>query len=209
MRIALQDKKEMGKREDRGRLAAQWRESGMSQKAFCEMHGIGITTLRYWLYKKKSVGFKELIRPDPKTELKEDSGLRGKEQLPWMTLIYPNGYGVEAALSLDQTAGLINPINRVFLGERRAVLSVRGYLRHAQKLSRAVRVGAYGDEPESCHGRGVCVFESESYAFKIAALGTGRFCALLQTPGERLFSTTENTGVGDQLCEFGVDDRRD
>ena len=38
----------------RKEICGQFRESGLTRKAFCEKHGIGLSTLGFWLRKERS-----------------------------------------------------------------------------------------------------------------------------------------------------------
>jgi len=40
--------------EDRARLAASWRASGLTQKQFAEREGITVSSLQSWLYKPRT-----------------------------------------------------------------------------------------------------------------------------------------------------------
>ena len=80
-------------------LVADWRSSGLTQKAFCELHHLKVATLGYWVARSKekdmqSSGFIEL------------SG-RSLSQETHIEIIYPTGVRLKVGHDLGLIAQLI------------------------------------------------------------------------------------------------------
>ena len=79
-------------------LVEQWRDSGQSRKDFCQLHGIKVSTLSYWIRKSEDrstgTGFRQIL----------------PSQVPSgrVDIIYPNGVKVSANGDLSLVAGLIH-----------------------------------------------------------------------------------------------------
>lgn len=72
----------------------RWQESGLSQRAFCELSGIKLTTFTYWAYKRiardqqqSNKGFVPLHPPGQASQTVPEGLLE---------IIYPNGVRVKA-----------------------------------------------------------------------------------------------------------------
>jgi hypothetical protein len=64
-------------REDRWRRTlAQWRESGLSQAAFCREHGLPVATLRWW---KRELGRRDAVKAGRRTARPRSSASHGGE----------------------------------------------------------------------------------------------------------------------------------
>lgn len=79
-------------------LVEQWRDSGQSRKEFCQLHGIKVSTLSYWIKKIENpvngIGFKQIL-PSQVSSGRID-------------IIYPNGVKVSADGDLSLIAKLIH-----------------------------------------------------------------------------------------------------
>ena len=80
-------------------LVADWHSSGLTQKAFCALHDIKVTTLGYWVARSKEVemqrnGFIAL-----------SGGLTSKETQ--VEIIYPTGVRLKVGHDLRLIAQLI------------------------------------------------------------------------------------------------------
>lgn len=53
-------------REEWSETVKQYRESGLSQQAFCERENLSVATLRYWLYRpeQKQARFVQVVAPN-------------------------------------------------------------------------------------------------------------------------------------------------
>lgn len=86
-------------------LAQEWRRSGLSQKDFCKDRGIKLSSLRYWLYRKKAGE----VKPYGFREIRETGTVEGLPQtgLFKITVAYPNGVRLEGSLSLEQVEQVV------------------------------------------------------------------------------------------------------
>lgn len=83
-------------------LPAQWRQSGLSQRAFCEREGVRLATFSYWRTK-------ELQTPPPKpsatapaanafTEVRVEPNRRPAANAPAIEIHFPDGTRVSIPL---------------------------------------------------------------------------------------------------------------
>jgi len=87
------------KRERMLTLVADWKASGLTQKAFCKLHGIGVATLGYWVSRAKEQesctgGFIEMTAG---STFKSDQ----------VEILYPSGIRLKVSCDLSLISQLI------------------------------------------------------------------------------------------------------
>jgi hypothetical protein len=87
------------KRERMLSLVAEWRASGLPQKAFVKLHGISVYALRYWVSrtKEKEPGMGGFIEMTAASALKNDR----------IEIIYPSGIRLKVSRDLSLISQLI------------------------------------------------------------------------------------------------------
>lgn len=80
-------------------LVADWKASGLTQKAFCKLHGISVSTLGYWVSKVKEQesGTGGFIEMTGSSTLKSDQ----------VEIIYPSGIRLKVSGNLSLISQLI------------------------------------------------------------------------------------------------------
>lgn len=78
----------------------QWRDSGLTQQAFCEFHGIGLHRLSYQIRKEKNT------EPDGLGFRKIEKNMEGSSDR--LCVVYPNGVKIECAVEFSVLRKLIH-----------------------------------------------------------------------------------------------------
>lgn len=81
-------------------LLEEWRSSGLTQQAFCDLHGIGLHRLSYQIRKEKSFsldvgGFRRIEKN--RTEVFGE-----------LRVVYPNGVKIECGVNLSVLRELVH-----------------------------------------------------------------------------------------------------
>lgn len=77
---------------NRSHLPQAWRESGLSQRAFCEREGVSLATFSYWRQKERLGGEAADAAAPAFTELVVDSALNASKTVPAaIEVTYPDG----------------------------------------------------------------------------------------------------------------------
>jgi transposase-like protein len=88
-------------RAQRQALVAAYAASGLSQRAFCAQHGIGVSTLRYWQKRLADAEATADGAPAPSTRLVPVQVLEESIVGTGVTLVGAGGVRIEVAASFD------------------------------------------------------------------------------------------------------------
>lgn len=80
-------------------LVADWRSSGLTQKAFCSLHHMKVGTLSYWVARSRDADSKD-------KGFVEISGSTALES-GWVEIVYPTGVRLKVVADLGLIAQLI------------------------------------------------------------------------------------------------------
>ncbi len=107
-------------------MVADWKVSGLTQKAFGLLHGINVATLGYWIAKSKEqeTGSRGFIEMTSRPSVKSDQ----------IEIIYPTGVRLKVRRDLSLISQLIRLYHGVLFRIFSPFLSLRRPLRYEEEF---------------------------------------------------------------------------